>query len=72
MKIAFLIGIIICLLTLIGVLIHAIKNNSINLPEIIVGVITAVFSVLLAVTFNGNTKENTENAFKIRLSTRPC
>ena len=62
MKAALLFGIIVCVLTLIGVLIHSIKKKSINLPEIIIGVTAAILSVLLAFTFNGETKGNNETS----------
>ncbi len=65
MKTTLLIGIIVCVLTLIGVLIHSIKKKSINLPEIIVGVTAAILSVLLAFTFSGETKENNETSINI-------
>ena len=60
-----LIGIICCVGVLIGVLIYAIKNKSLNLPEIIIGVIAAILSVLLAFLFNGDRKENKENTLNI-------
>ena len=65
MKTMLLIGIICCVGVLIGVLIHAIKNKSLNLPEIIIGVTAAILSVLLAFLFNGDRKENKENTLNI-------
>ena len=65
MKTMLLIGIICCVGVLIGVLIHAIKNESLNLPEIIIGVTAAILSVLLAFLFNGDRKENKENTLNI-------
>ena len=65
MKTMLLIGIICCVGVLIGVLIYAIKNKSLNLPEIIIGVIAAILSVLLAFLFNGDRKENKENTLNI-------
>ena len=57
MKTMLLIGIICCVGVLTGVLIHAIKNKSLNLPEIIIGVTAAILSILLACLFNGNIKD---------------
>ena len=65
MKTMLLIGIICCVGVLIGILIHAIKNKSLNLPEIIIGVTAAILSVLLAFLFNGDRKENKENTLNI-------
>ncbi len=65
MKTMLLIGIICCVGVLIGVLIHAIKNKSLNLPEIIIGVTAAILSVLLAFLSNGDRKENKENTLNI-------
>ncbi len=62
MKTALLVGIICCVGVLIGVLIHSIKNKSINLPGIIVGVTAAILSILLAFTFNGETNKNNETS----------
>lgn len=62
MKTILIIGIVICVLVLIGVLILSIKKKSINLPEIIVSVTATILSILLAVTFNGRTKETDEKA----------
>lgn len=62
MKTALLIGIIVCVLTLIGVLIHSIKNKAMNLPEIIIGVTAAILSILLACLFNGNIKDDNDTS----------
>lgn len=62
MKNVLLILIFCCIGVLIGVLIHSIKNKSINLPEIIIGVTAAILSFLLAFTFSGETKENNETS----------
>lgn len=66
MRDALLVGITVCVVILIGVLFYSIKKKRINLPEIIVSVISIVVSILLAFFFNGETEttqEGTSNIF---------